>query len=218
MSRRNHIRMHRVVRILLLVGWANVTLAFFPPIEPPAPPPKPGDKTKGEVSSKKPGNTRDNNPGETHAQNSPPFFCQCSRQPKGYQCDQIIGFKDYEWTHERSAQFAFVIADLAEKLPEGRFAMAIQGVADSKEISDFKYWRQVDPRQVTTECQRQEGKITNEDLALLRSCTIAKAIERYRPIHIKVMDPKAYRPEDKKVGDAYKAAVVYLLGDNGGCK
>jgi hypothetical protein len=148
--------------------------------------------------------------------------CKCSTNPRGYTCEQILGFKDYEWTHEKAVQSAEQIVTLASTLPEKKFTIAVRGLADSKSISKFKTWDQVDPLSIAPRCRGRRGLISNHDLALLRSCTTAREIERRQEIErreeaVGILEPVAYEPSEDKYGDAYKAAIIYLLGDNGGC-
>lgn len=164
----------------------------FPPIEPPSIPPRP-----------------------PAIANLSRFNCQCSVQPKGWRCDQLAGFEDYEWTHKKLYSFALSVISLANTLPQNSFTISIQGISDSKPIKKSKSWWMV-----SEDCRRKSGPITNEDLALLRACTAAKAIERLEGSgrSVSLLPSIAYKPEEKKIGQRYKAAIIFLLGENGGCK
>jgi hypothetical protein len=69
-------------------------------------------------------------------------------------------------------------------------------------------------------CRKGTGQVSNEDLALLRACTVADEIAKLENHRRKVLllRPISYTPVDRKYGDEFKAAILYLLGENGGCK
>ena len=142
--------------------------------------------------------------------------CECITSPEGWRCDQLAGFADYVWTHEKIDEVALSIGKISSALPAGNFAVAIQGIADSQTIQNYKNWSQVEE---DSGCRREEGLISNEDLAWLRSCFTKTAIEKATEIQeVELLDPIAHKPTEDKYGPQYKAAVIYLLGKNGACK
>jgi hypothetical protein len=141
------------------------------------------------------------------------YDCKCSEFPKGWRCRQLSAFADYEWQHQQMQEFAQQVLILARKLPNASFSIAVQGVADSQEITQFKDWELVSPA-----CREKAGKISNRDLAQLRACSLAMEIKRVSGAGVSFIDPIDYEPYQNKFGDEYKAVIVHLLGDNGGCR
>lgn len=143
------------------------------------------------------------------------FHCTCSEKPLGWKCQQLSGFGLNEWSHRNMGEFANRILILSKTLPEGRFVIGLQGIADSRTISHPRSWLEVTLQRCR---QTVAGAIDNVALAQLRACTVAETLRGLDPeASVRFLQPVAYTPEEKKYAESDRATVVYLLGDNGGC-
>ncbi len=137
-------------------------------------------------------------------------------------CRALPAFGDNDWTHQRARVFASNASDLAASVQlaksgiKGNFYLALQGMADNRQIKRPKSWRAASPA-----CRgnhEADDPINNLDLAFLRACelrqyfppAIAKQTELLQPIDY--TDVKS-RPEPGKsyIGDQYKAVVLVLV-------
>ncbi len=147
--------------------------------------------------------------------------CECDPEVLGFKCPKLPAFADYTWTHPGLPAFALRAATLAQNLHnEGftDFVMAIQGLADSREIKSeyYKYWEK--EKENIGNCSRpgRSGLIADEDLAWLRSCTTRAEIENItgESHRVDLLNPKDYKQHEGKEGPEYMAAVIYILPED----
>jgi hypothetical protein len=137
-------------------------------------------------------------------------------------CRVLPAFGDNEWTHQRARTFASNAGDFAANLQlaksgfKGNFYLALQGMADNRQIMRPKSWQTASPG---CRANHDMGEpITNLDLAFLRACelrqylspAIAKQTELLRPIDYTDVKSRL-EPGQKYVGDQYKAVALVLV-------
>lgn len=147
--------------------------------------------------------------------------CKCSSDVGGLLCqDSVLDqFEEYEWTHASLVDFARGFRNLHRRLAERKrdFVLALQGEADSQVILDFKSWNVVDNDLGRRKGRSASDKVTNDDLAWLRSMAVFRALKRVLPAQeIRLLEPLEHTAADRKTGE-YRATKIYILGFRKGC-